>query len=223
MAAVAALAYGAGWLLEAEGGVRVVVAGTEYNFGALESVIGLLLLVVAVYLGLKVLGLLRAVWKFLNGDETAITRYFARNRAARGYDALSEALMALASGEGRTALAKAEKWSQEYKIPEKNIYDYQSFDDIANNPDIEVIYIVLPNSLHAEYTIRALEAGKHVICEKPMATSVAEAEAMMGFQSQPAADCNLLFILPILRGIWRVNCPFATTSHFETVLKSVIL
>lgn len=116
--AVAALAYGAGWLLEAQGGVRVVVAGTEYNFGALESVIGLLGLVVAIYIGLKLLGFLRAVWKFLNGDETAITRYFARNKAARGYDALAEGMMALASGEGRVALAKAEKANRYLDRPE---------------------------------------------------------------------------------------------------------
>ena len=118
IAAVAALAWGAGWLLEAQGGVRLVFAGTEYNFGALESVIGLIVLVVAIWIGLKALGLLRAVWKFLNGDETAITRYFARNRAARGFDALAEGMMALASGEGRTALAKAEKANRYLDRPE---------------------------------------------------------------------------------------------------------
>lgn len=118
IAAIAALAWGAGWLLEAQGGVRVVFAGTEYNFGALESVIGLIVLVVAIWIGLKLLGLLRAVWKFLNGDETAITRFFARNKAARGYDALAEGLMAMASGEGRTALAKAEKANRYLDRPE---------------------------------------------------------------------------------------------------------
>jgi glucose-fructose oxidoreductase len=54
---------------------------------------------------------------------------------------------------------KAEKWKQQYNIPDKNIYNYQNFDTIANNPDIDVVYIVLPPSMHAEYSIRASKAG----------------------------------------------------------------
>lgn len=74
---------------------------------------------------------------------------------------------------------KAEKWKQLYNIPDKNIYNYQNFDSIANNPDIDVIYIVLPPSMHAEYTIRAANAGKHVWCEKPMAMTEAECKKMI--------------------------------------------
>src|SRR5688572_2453831 len=74
---------------------------------------------------------------------------------------------------------KAEKWKQQYNIPDKNIYNYQNFDTIANNPDIDVVYVVLPPSMHAEYSIRASKAGKHVWCEKPMAPSVKECEAMI--------------------------------------------
>jgi predicted dehydrogenase len=74
---------------------------------------------------------------------------------------------------------KAEKWAKEYNIPKQNVYNYQNFDTIRNNPDIDVVYIVLPNSMHAEFTIRAAKAGKHVICEKPMAMNVKECEAMI--------------------------------------------
>jgi predicted dehydrogenase len=74
---------------------------------------------------------------------------------------------------------KADKYAAEYGIPAKNIYNYENFDSIADNPDIDAVYIALPNSMHAEYTIRAAKAGKHVLCEKPMATSVADAEAMI--------------------------------------------
>jgi len=74
---------------------------------------------------------------------------------------------------------KAEKWKKQYGIPESNIYDYKSFDQIKNNPDIDIIYVVLPNSMHAEYVIRAAEAGKHVICEKPMAITVDECDKMI--------------------------------------------
>ncbi|MEO1364380.1 MAG: heme biosynthesis HemY N-terminal domain-containing protein, partial [Pseudomonadota bacterium] len=116
--AVAALALGAGYLLEADGGVQIVVGGTEYNFGPLQSVVALGVLVVAIWVGLKLLGLLIATWKVLNGDETAISRYFDRNRAAKGFDALSQGMMALASGEGRLALAKAEKANRYLDRPE---------------------------------------------------------------------------------------------------------
>jgi glucose-fructose oxidoreductase len=75
--------------------------------------------------------------------------------------------------------AKAEKWKQQYTIPDKNIYNYQNFDAIANNPDIDVIYIVLPPSMHAEYSIRAAKAGKHVWCEKPMAITEVECKNMI--------------------------------------------
>ena len=59
------------------------------------------------------------------------------------------------------------------------LYSYDNFDSIRDNPDIDVVYIILPNSLHADYAIRALEAGKHVFCEKPMAISVEQCERMI--------------------------------------------
>lgn len=69
---------------------------------------------------------------------------------------------------------KAKRWQQQYKIPDKNVYDYNNFDRIADNPDIDVVYVVLPPSLHAPYAVRAANAGKHVWCEKPMARTEAE-------------------------------------------------
>jgi glucose-fructose oxidoreductase len=75
--------------------------------------------------------------------------------------------------------AKAEVWKRQYGIADKNIYDYPSFDRIADNPDIDVVYVVLPNSMHAGYAIRAANAGKHVWCEKPMALTVNECDAMI--------------------------------------------
>ncbi|WP_299045162.1 heme biosynthesis HemY N-terminal domain-containing protein [uncultured Tateyamaria sp.] len=116
--AVAALALGAGWLLETEGGIQIVVAGKEYTLGPLQSVIALGVLIFAVWVLLKLMGLLIAVWHFLNGDDTAISRYFERRKYAKGYDALAEGMMALASGEARTALAKAEKADRYLDRPE---------------------------------------------------------------------------------------------------------
>lgn len=75
--------------------------------------------------------------------------------------------------------AKGRKWAADFGFPEKNIYSYDNFDLIAENPDIDIVYVVLPNGLHAEYTIRAAQAGKHVICEKPMANTANEARLMI--------------------------------------------
>ncbi len=74
---------------------------------------------------------------------------------------------------------KAQEFKVKYGIPDKNIYSYDNFEDIAENPDIDMVYIVLPNGLHAEYTIRAAKAGKHVMCEKPMEVSVAKGQTMI--------------------------------------------
>lgn len=75
--------------------------------------------------------------------------------------------------------AKAESWSKKYNIPQKNIYNYQNFDEIKKNKDIDVVYVILPNAMHKEFVVRAAKAGKHVITEKPMATSVEDCENMI--------------------------------------------
>ena len=75
--------------------------------------------------------------------------------------------------------SKSDTWKSKYSIPDANIYNYQTFDSIKNNPDIDIVYVVLPNSMHAEYVIRAANAGKHVISEKPMAMNVKECDDMI--------------------------------------------
>lgn len=75
--------------------------------------------------------------------------------------------------------AKEKIWMERYSIPKKNVYNYENFDEIANNDSIDIVYVVLPNSMHAEFCIRAAKAGKHVICEKPMAVSVLECDAII--------------------------------------------
>ena len=75
--------------------------------------------------------------------------------------------------------AKALSWKQKHAIPDQNIYNYQTFDTIINNKDIDLVYVVLPNSMHKEYVIRAAKAGKHVITEKPMANSAKDCEEMI--------------------------------------------
>ncbi|UCS93109.1 Gfo/Idh/MocA family oxidoreductase [Echinicola marina] len=74
---------------------------------------------------------------------------------------------------------KAVSWQEKYDIPDENVYNYDNFESIANNADIDVVYVVLPNSMHTEFAIKAAEAGKHVWCEKPMAKTVKECEEII--------------------------------------------
>ncbi len=86
---------------------------------------------------------------------------------------------------------KAEKNAAEYGVPTSAIYNYENFDSIRDNNQIEAVYIALPNNMHAEYTIRAARAGKHVLCEKPMATSVDDCKAMI----QACRDANVKLMI----------------------------
>jgi HemY protein len=118
IAVIAALTMGAGYLVETDGGVRVAVGDFEFNLQPLQAAIALVLLVVVIWLGLKILGLLVAVLRFATGDETALSRWWNRSRERRGYEALADGLMALASGEGRVAMTKAARAERFLNRPE---------------------------------------------------------------------------------------------------------
>lgn len=75
--------------------------------------------------------------------------------------------------------SKISDWQTRYNIPAGNCYNYENFDQIKNNPDIDAVYIITPNALHREQTIRVAKAGKHVICEKPMALNAKEGQEMI--------------------------------------------
>jgi len=74
---------------------------------------------------------------------------------------------------------KAARIAAQYGVPKSNIYNYENMDSFRDNRDVDAVYVALPNSMHAEYTIRSAKAGKHVLCEKPMSVSVPEAQAMI--------------------------------------------
>ena len=121
LALVAALAMGITYLLDAEniilGDVQTTIAGTEYTISPLQTVILIFILSVGVWLVLRLFTLLVAILRFINGDETAVSRYFFRNRERRGYQAFSEGMLALASGEGGVAMSKATKAERYLKKP----------------------------------------------------------------------------------------------------------
>jgi predicted dehydrogenase len=75
--------------------------------------------------------------------------------------------------------SKVKDWQAKFNIPEKNCYNYENFDAIKNNPDIDAVYVITPNALHKDQVIRVARAGKHAICEKPMAINAKEGQEMV--------------------------------------------
>lgn len=145
VAAIAGLTFGAGQLMETDGSIRVTAAGVEFTLGPLQTVIAVLALLAALWLLLRIIGFLVATLRFLNGDETALSRYFDRNRERKGYQALSEGLVALASGEGRVALARATK-----------------ADKFLDRPQLTTLLIAQAAELSGD-TTRATEAYKSLL------------------------------------------------------------
>ena len=118
VALVGALTFGASLLLETGGGIRISAAGYELTLGPLQAVMAALALVLLVWLLLRIIGFIVATLRFLNGDETAISRYFDRNRERKGFQALTDGYLALASGEGRLALLRAQRAEKYLGRPE---------------------------------------------------------------------------------------------------------
>ena len=75
--------------------------------------------------------------------------------------------------------AKGAQWAKDYGFPEKNIHGYDTMHRLADNPDIDIVYVVTPNGLHAEHCVAAAKAGKHIICEKPMGRTAAECDIIL--------------------------------------------
>ena len=94
-------------------------------------------------------------------------------------DAMQSCKMAKLTGIISGTPSKIKDWQSKYNIPEKNCYNYENFDSIKNNPDIDAVYVITPNALHHDQVIRVAKAGKHVICEKPMAINVKEGQEMV--------------------------------------------
>jgi len=126
-------------------------------------------------------------------------RAYGKDRSEKSYDGpvLRVAIMGLGSYGTRVAEAmqactkaklvgvisgtpsKIKNWQSRFGIPEKNSYNYENFDNIKNNPDIDAVYVITPNGLHHDEVIRVAQAGKHVICEKPMALNAKEGQEMI--------------------------------------------
>jgi len=99
--------------------------------------------------------------------------------ANRVAEAMKDCQMAKVTGVISGTPSKIKDWQAKYNIADKNCYNYDNFDNLKNNPDIDAVYIITPNALHKDQAIRVAKAGKHVICEKPMAINAKEGQEMV--------------------------------------------
>ncbi|MFN3605784.1 MAG: heme biosynthesis protein HemY [Cypionkella sp.] len=116
--AIAAISFGANFLLNTDAGLQISFAGWEFSLGPLQASIAALVFLALMWAVMRLAGLLVAVLRFVTGDETALSRYFDRNRERKGYAALNEGLIALAAGEGRLALLRVQRAEKYLAKPE---------------------------------------------------------------------------------------------------------
>ncbi|MDA5092916.1 heme biosynthesis protein HemY [Aliiroseovarius sp. KMU-50] len=200
--AIAALTLGAGTLLELDGGIQVAIGTLELNLGPLQAVILLGVLIVAVWLIVVLLGFLRAVVRFLNGDETAISRYFDRSREKKGYEALADGLMALASGEGSTAMAKANRAEKFLRRPElTNLITAQAAEMSGDKRKATQVYKRLLNDERTRFVgVRGLMKQK--LEEGDTATAMRLAEKALALKPRHVDTQDTLLGMQASEGDW---------------------
>lgn len=192
VALIAAATFGLGYLIESDGTglaeALVVINGTEYALSPLKLALAGLLFLIAAYVLFKLAGLLIALLKYINGDDTALSRYFDRNRERKGYQALADGLMALASGEGRLAMAKAAKADKYLHKPElTDLVTAQAAEMLGDQKKAEEVYKrliqddktrfvgirgIMKQKLDAGDTDTALKLAERAFALKPKHTEV---------------------------------------------------
>jgi len=203
VAVVAVVALAAGQLADHGAALRLVVADTEFTFGPLQAAIAGLLLVLAVWILLKILGLVVATFRFLNGDETAISRYFSRNRERKGFEALAEGMMAIASGDGRVALSKAARAEKFLARPElTNLLAAQAAELAGDRRKATEVYKRLLSDDRTRFVgVRGLMRQKLV--EGDTATALKLAENAFSLNPRHEEVQDTLLSLQTRSGDWR--------------------
>lgn len=200
---VAGLTLGAAHLSDTGEGIRIILLGTEYTLGPLQAVIVAGLLFVAIWLVMKLVGLVVAVLRFLNGDETAISRYFDRNRERKGYEALAEGMLAVASGEGRLAMSKAARAERYLQRPElTNLLTAQAAEMSGDHKKAAEVYKRLLGDQRTRFVgVRGLLAQK--LAEGDTATALKLAEKAYALNPKHQDVQDTLLKLQTEAGEWK--------------------
>ncbi len=199
---IAGAAVLAGYFADTGGGIRIAIAQQEFSLGPVQSVVALLLAVAALWLVLKVLSLAAAIMRFINGDETAISRYFDRNRERKGYQALTDGMMALASGDGRAALGHATRAERFLRKPElTNLVSAQAAEAAGDSRKATEIYKQLVADDRTRFVgVRGLLKQKLAEGDRETALKLAERAFLMQPSNRDVQD--VLFDLQASSGDW---------------------
>ncbi|MEZ5798680.1 MAG: heme biosynthesis HemY N-terminal domain-containing protein [Paracoccaceae bacterium] len=200
---IAALALLGGVLSDSGEQLRISAGGMEFTFGPLQALVLGLLLIAAVWLGLKILGLLLATARFLNGDETAISRYFDRNRERKGYAAMSEAMVALASGEHAAAMQRARAAERLLHKPElTTLLVAQAAESAGDSRAAVEAYKALLQSDNTRFVaVRGLM--RHKLAEGDTDTALKLAEKAFALKPRHAETQDILLKLQADHGDWK--------------------
>ncbi|MEL6642651.1 MAG: heme biosynthesis HemY N-terminal domain-containing protein [Pseudomonadota bacterium] len=200
---IAGLTLGAGQLMDTGGGVRVAIGTLEFNLGPLQAVIAALVILFAFWLILKIAGFGVAILRFLNGDETAISRWFDRNRERRGFEALADGLMALASGEGRTAMSKAARAERYLKRPElTNLITAQAAEIAGDTKKAQQVYKTLLQDDRTRFVgVRGIMKQK--LAEGDTDTAMKLAEKAFALKPRHEETQDVLLRLQADKGDWK--------------------
>ncbi|MDQ7262540.1 tetratricopeptide repeat protein [Paracoccus sp. PS-1] len=202
-AIVLVLTLGAMQLSETGQGLSMVYGGTEYTLGPVQLVIAALVVVVLGWAVVRLLALLLAFLRFLLGDETAINRYFARSRERKGYDALSEGMLAVASGEGRLAQDKAAKAAKFLDKPHvTDLLAAQAAEVAGDRAKAAEIYRRLLSDPRTRFVgVRGLM--HHKLAEGDTATALKLAEKAYALKPKHGEVQDMLLELQTREGDWK--------------------
>jgi len=201
---IAALAFGLGYLMDSNGSglaeAQLTLGGVEYTLTPVMLFLTVIVLVGVVWATIFLFGLLIATLKFINGDDTALSRYFDRNRERKGYEALSQGLMALASGEGRLAIAKAQKAQKYLHKPElTDLISAQAAEMMGDHRKAEEVYKrllktentrfvgirgIMKQKLDSGDTNTAMQLAERAFAIKPKHTEVQDTLLQLQAQNQ---------------------------------------
>lgn len=202
-AIVLVLTLGAMQLSETGQGLSMVYGGTEYTLGPVQLVIAALVVVLLGWAVVRLLALLLAFLRFLLGDETAINRYFARSRERKGYDALSEGMLAVASGEGRLAQDKAAKAAKFLDKPHvTDLLAAQAAEVAGDRAKAAEIYRRLLSDPRTRFVgVRGLM--HHKLAEGDTATALKLAEKAYALKPKHGEVQDMLLELQTREGDWK--------------------
>lgn len=200
---IAVVALGAAFVIDTGGEVRIAFGGQELSLQPIVAVIAFILALVAVWISVVLLGLCLAVFRFFNGDETAITRYFNRRHEQRGFEALADGMVALAAGEGRTAVAKAAKAERYLNRPELTHLINAQAAELAgdNNRALKYYKNLLDNDRTRFVGVKGILKQK--LAEGDTETALKLAEKAFAIRPDHGETLNTLFTLQSAASEWK--------------------